>query len=159
MLLKHYKKHFFDSLKNIQDEQEIESFFFILTEYLLHLKRVDVALNPDFEISDAAIEKWNAILSELQQEKPIEYFTQVVPWKYLTGVPDSELVIYPFGLHSPGTQPDGSINSSRIKLFQVDLIVNPLPSNTLYQYDFGIFVENYNWVNIASGMGGLKYAL
>ncbi len=65
MLLKHYKNHFFDSLKNIQDEQEIESFFFILTEYLLHLKRVDVALNPDFEISDAAIEKWNAILVEL----------------------------------------------------------------------------------------------
>jgi release factor glutamine methyltransferase len=75
MLLKHYKKHFFDSLQDIQDEQEIESFFFILTEYLHHLKRVDVALNPDFEISDAAIEKWNAILSELQQEKPIQYIT------------------------------------------------------------------------------------
>ena len=75
MLLKHYKKHFFDSLQDIQDEQEIESFFFILTEYLHHLKRVDVALNPDFEISDAAIEKWNAILVELQQEKPIQYIT------------------------------------------------------------------------------------
>ena len=75
MLLKHYKKHFFDSLQDIQDEQEIESFFFILTEYLLHLKRVDVALNPDFEISDAAIEKWNAFLVELQQEKPIQYIT------------------------------------------------------------------------------------
>lgn len=75
MLLKQYKNLFFDALKNIQDEQEIESFFFILTEYLLHLKRVDVALNPDFEISDAAIEKWNAILVELQQEKPIQYIT------------------------------------------------------------------------------------
>ena len=75
MLLKHYKKYFFDSLQDIQDEQEIESFFFILTEYLHHLKRVDVALNPDFEISDAAIEKWNAFLVELQQEKPIQYIT------------------------------------------------------------------------------------
>ena len=75
MLLKHYKKHFFDSLQDIQDEQEIESFFFILTDYLLTLKRVDVALNPDFEISDAAIEKWNAFLVELQQEKPIQYIT------------------------------------------------------------------------------------
>lgn len=75
MLLKQYKNLFFDALKNIQDEQEIESFFFILTEYLLHLKRVDVALNPDFEISDAAIEKWNAFLVELQQEKPIQYIT------------------------------------------------------------------------------------
>ena len=81
MLLKQYKTHFFDLLKNIQDEQEIESFFFILTEYLHHLKRVDVALNPDFEISDAAIEKWNAILAQLQQEKPIQYITREA-WFY-----------------------------------------------------------------------------
>lgn len=75
MLLKQYKTHFFDSLKNIQDEQEIESFFFILTEYLHNLKRVDLALNPNFELSDTEVEKWNAILSELQQEKPIQYIT------------------------------------------------------------------------------------
>lgn len=75
MLLKQYKTHFFDSLKNIQDEQEIESFFFILTEYLHNLKRVDVALNPNFELSDEEVEKWNIILVELQQEKPIQYIT------------------------------------------------------------------------------------
>jgi release factor glutamine methyltransferase len=75
MLLKDYKINFFNSLKNIQDEQEIESFFFILTEYLHNLKRVDVALNPNFELSDAEVDKWNAILSELQQEKPIQYIT------------------------------------------------------------------------------------
>ena len=75
MLLKQYKTHFFDSLKNIQDEQEIESFFFILTEYLHNLKRVDVALNPNFELSDAEVEKWNIILADLQQEKPIQYIT------------------------------------------------------------------------------------
>ena len=81
MLLKQYKTHFFDSLKNIQDEQEIESFFFILTEYLHNLKRVDVALNPNFELSEAAIEKWNAILAQLQQEKPIQYITREA-WFY-----------------------------------------------------------------------------
>ena len=75
MLLKQYKTHFFDSLKNIQDEQEIESFFFILTEYLHNLKRVDVALNPNFKLSDAEVEKWNIILADLQQEKPIQYIT------------------------------------------------------------------------------------
>lgn len=75
MLLKQYKTHFFESLKNIQDEQEIESFFFILTEYLHNLKRVDVALNPNFELSDAEVEKWNTILADLQQEKPIQYIT------------------------------------------------------------------------------------
>ena len=75
MLLKQYKTHFFDSLRNIQDEQEIESFFFILTEYIHNLKRVDVALNPNFELSDTEVEKWNAILADLQQEKPIQYIT------------------------------------------------------------------------------------
>ena len=75
MLLKRYKTHFFDSLKNSQDEQEIESFFFILTEYLHNLKRVDLALNPNFELSDTEVEKWNSILADLQQEKPIQYIT------------------------------------------------------------------------------------
>lgn len=75
MLLKHYKGHFFNSLQNIHVEQEIESFFFILTKYLHHLKRVDVALQPDFELSDSDIQKWNAIVSDLQQEKPIQYIT------------------------------------------------------------------------------------
>lgn len=75
MLLKQYKTHFFNTLKNIQDEQEIESFFFILTEYLHNLKRVDVALNPNFELSDEEVDKWNAILAELLQEKPIQYIT------------------------------------------------------------------------------------
>jgi release factor glutamine methyltransferase len=75
MLLKHYKKHFFNSLKDIQDEQEIESFFFILIEYLHHLTRVEVALQPNFVLSDTEIEKWNSILVQLQQDKPIQYIT------------------------------------------------------------------------------------
>lgn len=75
MLLKQYKNHFFDSLQGIQDEQEIESFFFILTEYLHNLKRVDVALNPNFELSEVEVEKWNTILADLQHEKPIQYIT------------------------------------------------------------------------------------
>lgn len=95
----------------------------------------------------------------LQEEKPAEYFTEVVPWKYLSGIPDPGILVYPFALMSPNTQPDGSINSSRIKLFQLDLNVYPLPSNSTYQYNILVYVESLNWVNIASGMGGLKYAL
>jgi hypothetical protein len=95
----------------------------------------------------------------LQEEKPTSYFTQVVPWKYLKGIPDPEILVYPFSLQSPTTQPDGSINSSRIKSFQLDLNVFPLPTNSLYQYNITVYVESLNWVTIASGMGGLKYAL
>ena len=95
----------------------------------------------------------------LQEEKPISYYTELVPWKYLTGNPDQELVVYPFGLASPSSQPDGSINSSRIRVFQIDLNVFPLPTNSFYTYQFAIYVESLNWVTISAGMGGLKYAL
>jgi hypothetical protein len=97
--------------------------------------------------------------NELQEEKPIEYYTEVVPWKYLAGRPDPNLVVYPFGLHTPGTQPDGSLNSSRVRLLQVDLNPYLLLPNTNYSYNFSIYVENINWVSVSSGLGGLKYAL
>ena len=97
--------------------------------------------------------------NEIQEEKPIQYFSYVVPWKYLKGAPDPNLIIYPFGLTSPNFQPDGSINTSRIKNFQVDLNPYPLLVDTNYAYDITIYTENINWVTIAGGMGGLKYAL
>jgi len=95
----------------------------------------------------------------LQEEKPYQYFTQVVPWKYLTGIPAPDILVYPFALISPILQPHGSINSSRIKSLQVDLNVFPLPANSFYQYNIGIYVESLNWVTVTAGMGGLKYAL
>ncbi|WP_322550269.1 peptide chain release factor N(5)-glutamine methyltransferase [Flavobacterium psychraquaticum] len=73
MLLKQFRIHFFESLKGIHDENEVESFFFILTEYLHNLKRIDLALNPNFEISEAEVQKWESIISELKTEKPIQY--------------------------------------------------------------------------------------
>ena len=97
--------------------------------------------------------------NQLQEEKPVQYYTQVTPWKYATGQTDPNLIIYPFGLKSPNTQPDGSLNSSRVRLLQVDLNVWPLLPQTNYGYDVTIYVENLNWVNVSSGLGGLKYAL
>lgn len=75
MNIKNLKSHFFSELQTIQEESEIESFFFILTEYLLNLKRIDISLNPDFEVSETDLEKWKTIISELKTEKPIQYIT------------------------------------------------------------------------------------
>ena len=52
MKLKNLKTHFFTELQTIHDDYEIESFFFILTEYLHNLKRIDVSLQPYFEVSE-----------------------------------------------------------------------------------------------------------
>ena len=75
MNIKNLKSHFFSELQTIQEESEIESFFFILTEYLFNLKRIDISLNPDFEVSETDLEKWKTIISELKTEKPIQYIT------------------------------------------------------------------------------------
>ena len=70
--LKHY---FFSELQPIQEVSEIESFFFILIEYLHKLQRIDVSLNPDFDVSETDLEKWITIISDLKTEKPIQYIT------------------------------------------------------------------------------------
>ncbi|NHM01155.1 peptide chain release factor N(5)-glutamine methyltransferase [Flavobacterium difficile] len=75
MKIKSLKTYFFSELQTIQEATEIESFFFILTEYIHNLKRIDISLNPDFEVSETDLEKWNTIISELKTEKPIQYIT------------------------------------------------------------------------------------
>lgn len=75
MNIKSLKTYFFTELQTIQEDAEIESFFFILTEFLHNLKRIDVSLHPDFEVSESDFEKWQTIISELKTEKPIQYIT------------------------------------------------------------------------------------
>lgn len=98
--------------------------------------------------------------NEIQEEKPTDFFTLISPFKYCIGVQhDGPLPIYSFSLHSPGIQPSGSLNTSRVTNFQVEVDVWPLPSGLTYTYDLNIYVESMNWFEVASGMGGIKYAL
>ncbi|WP_338409212.1 peptide chain release factor N(5)-glutamine methyltransferase [uncultured Flavobacterium sp.] len=73
MILKEYKNKFIESLALIYDNHEIDSFFYIITEYLHQKKRVDLALNPNFVLTETELEKWKSIVDELKQEKPIQY--------------------------------------------------------------------------------------
>lgn len=73
MLFKNYKAIFIDELSSIYDKMEAESFFYLILENLHQLKRIDLALNPDFEISEYDKVKWESILSELKTQKPIQY--------------------------------------------------------------------------------------
>jgi hypothetical protein len=89
----------------------------------------------------------------------VDFFTKITPYKYMDGNPQQAIPIYTFTLGSLGTQPMGSLNTSRVRVFQVEVAPYQLPPNTTYVYDLGIYVESINFVEIASGMGGLKYAL
>lgn len=75
MTLKKLKQHFLTSLDSIYPKEEIESFYFLLIEHLLKLKRIDIALEPHKELT--AIEERFLLygLEKLQQEIPIQYVT------------------------------------------------------------------------------------
>jgi hypothetical protein len=97
--------------------------------------------------------------NEIQQEKPIDYFTKITPYRNLTGDSENMIPVYAFSLHSPTIQPSGSINTSRIRNFQVEVDVFPLPLNTTYTYNLSVYVESYNFFEVVSGTGGKKYAV
>ncbi len=73
MKIKQYKSFFQEQLASFYDENEIESFFYIILENKNKLKRIDLALNIDLEFSEDNLKVWNAILEKLKQEIPIQY--------------------------------------------------------------------------------------
>lgn len=73
MKLKQYRTYFLEKLTPLFDSMEAEQFFAITLEELKGWKRTDLALNPDAELSGEEIEKWNAVLGELETQKPIQY--------------------------------------------------------------------------------------
>ena len=73
MLLKNYKTTFLLELSYLYDEQEIDSFFYIILEYLHGLKRIDLALNPEIVMDGIHIKQWKNITSYLKIQKPIQY--------------------------------------------------------------------------------------
>ena len=100
------------------------------------------------------------------------YFNQYVPYRYLRGnatpfndmglATQSEmwpLSIYSFALDSSTIeQPTGTLNTSRIDRLEMDVDVQPIPKLANYTYDLSVFVETINFLEITSGMGGLKFA-
>ena len=98
--------------------------------------------------------------NEIEEEKPISYYTKVTPYNCLNGVPEAAFIpVINFSLNGPCDQPSGSVNASRIRNFQLDVNPYPLPLNTTYVYNLKAIVESYNFFTVEGGMGGLKYAL
>ena len=73
MLLKNYKTTFLQELSSLYEEQEIESFFYIIIEKLHGLKRIDLALNPQTVMDGAHLKQWKNIVSELKKKRPVQY--------------------------------------------------------------------------------------
>lgn len=73
MLAKDYRNRFIQKLAPLYDVLEAESFFYILLEDFYQMKRIDLALQPDFVFTDQEISRWNQVVEKLEKEIPIQY--------------------------------------------------------------------------------------
>ena len=70
-----FKNTFFDTLEGEYPKEEIGSFFNTLLQEFTGLTRLDLALNPQRELSEEAEEKLRAALQRLRQHEPLQYIT------------------------------------------------------------------------------------
>lgn len=75
MLVSQLKVQFQEKLKDEFPPTEIESFFYILVDHYLGRRRIDVALEPDMEVSEGQMAKFEKALLRLQDHEPIQYIT------------------------------------------------------------------------------------
>tara|TARA_R100001369_G_scaffold88932_1_gene126033 strand:- start:118 stop:993 length:876 start_codon:yes stop_codon:yes gene_type:complete len=73
MVLKDIKLYFHKELDTIYGKDEVDSFFFLCTEHYLDLPRFQLALQPDFTITNLETDTYLSVLEDLKQQKPIQY--------------------------------------------------------------------------------------
>lgn len=73
MKLKEYRQTFNDALLDSYPQNEIDSFFFILLETYMDLKRIDLSLDPEMEIDRISVSLMNNAVERLQQQEPVQY--------------------------------------------------------------------------------------
>ena len=73
MNAKLYRTQFIEALEPIHGMDEAESFFYLILEDKHKMKRIDLALEPNFEFSDEAINVWENLVAQLKKEIPIQY--------------------------------------------------------------------------------------
>ena len=73
MTIKELKQRFQTELGSIYGKEEVLTFFYLLTEHILELKRLDVALDPNIPISSDNEQYFTRALDKLKKEIPIQY--------------------------------------------------------------------------------------
>jgi hypothetical protein len=109
--------------------------------------------------------------NELFEEKPANYYELHAPFLTTSGgvglnpgvKPDDvfgPLYHIPFGLNgSDHEQPSGTLNTSRLREFQLEVNPWPIDPKAPFVYDFTIYIESINLVKFTNGMGGLAFAV
>ena len=73
MTVQELKSRYLNDLKKLYPKEEIQSFFNLLISHKLKLSRTDIALNPNLNLQKGDEDFFINALSDLHQEKPIQY--------------------------------------------------------------------------------------
>ena len=73
MTIAKLKSKFKDELSALYPLEEVETFFFRLGEYFLDMKRIDLTLNKDKELSSEELESFKNALARLKKSEPLQY--------------------------------------------------------------------------------------
>jgi release factor glutamine methyltransferase len=124
MVLKDIKLFFHKELDAIYGKDEVDSFFFLCTEHYLDLPRFQLALQPEFTITNSETDTYLSVLEDLKQQKPIQYIigeTEFygLPFRVNENVliprPETEEIVALIIANSKKENP----NSKRIKILDI----------------------------------------
>ena len=73
MRIKLFKEKFIQTLLPVYDAMEAESFFYLALEQWQQLKRIDLALQPELEFTEAQLLQWEQLQLDLLRQQPIQY--------------------------------------------------------------------------------------
>ncbi|TDN88703.1 release factor glutamine methyltransferase [Salegentibacter sp. 24] len=73
MKLKVQKEIFIKTLEKDYPVEEVFSFFFLLTEALFGIKRIDLALDPEIQIDENQAQRLDSALKRLESHEPIQH--------------------------------------------------------------------------------------
>lgn len=73
MIISELRTYFFKELKEDYPEEEIHSFFYLLTEYFLKMQRIDVSLNLNRLVSEDSRLKFEQAITRIKKQEPIQY--------------------------------------------------------------------------------------
>ncbi|HMC02381.1 MAG TPA: peptide chain release factor N(5)-glutamine methyltransferase [Flavobacteriaceae bacterium] len=73
MILKDIRHSFHNQLDDIYGTNEVDSFFYLLTEHYLSLSRLSFALKPELILNENEFQHFSEALKRLKQQEPIQY--------------------------------------------------------------------------------------
>lgn len=73
MKIKELHTKFHQELDVIYGDNEVQSFFYMLAEFCLNFKRIDITLQPDFEVNSEVLEHFLNAISRFKTYEPIQY--------------------------------------------------------------------------------------